>query len=133
MRVDLTARDLLRLQDVHPDLVKIIHKVAADSPLEFFIVEGKRSIEDEKKAVAAGKSQTLDSRHIFGLAVDIAVKVEGALTWDVKYYHQFADAFLATAASLAVPVVWGGSWKTLKDYDHFELNRAYYPNPKPQT
>ncbi len=130
MRVELTARDMLRLKGVHPDLVKIVNAVAADSPLDFFIIQGVRTEAEQLLNVQAGKSQTMNSRHIHGFAVDFGVRLNGALTWEHKYYEQLAAVFLARAASLNIPIVYGGAWKTLKDYDHVELNRNFYPDHK---
>lgn len=134
MTVNLTPRDMQRLEGVHPDLLRVIQKAAATSPMQFFVIEGLRTVEQEKANVAAGKSQTMDSRHLFGLAVDLGITINGVLTWDVPSYTKLADIMLAAAAALKIPIIWGGSWTTLKDYDHFELNRAFYPDsPQPQA
>lgn len=128
MTVNLTPRDMQRLHGVHPDLVKVIEKAAVTSPIQFFVIEGMRTEGQEEINVQNGKSQTMDSRHLFGLAVDLGITLNGVLTWDVPSYTKLADIMLAAAASLNIPIVWGGSWKTLKDYDHFELNRNFYPD-----
>lgn len=82
--------------------------------------------------VAEGKSQTMNSRHLSGLAVDLGAMINGVITWESKYYDQVSNAMLQSAAALNIPIVWGGSWITLKDLDHFELNRAYYKDAVPQ-
>lgn len=132
--MDLTARDLLRLQGVHPDLVKVVHAAAAKSLLPFFVIEGLRTAEQEALDVAAGKSKAKHSRHIGGFAVDLGITLSGVLTWEEKYYNQLSDIMLSVAANLKIPLVWGGSWTTLKDCDHWELNRNFYPDaPQPVT
>lgn len=46
-------------------------------------------------------------------------------TWPL--YRQQADAVKLVAYSLAVPIIWGGDWKTFPDGPHFELDRRVYP------
>ena len=67
------SRSLSRLEGVHPDLVKV-HKTAIVL-VDYTILEGKRSLEQQKENVRKGVSKTLDSRHLdepFALATDIA-------------------------------------------------------------
>src|ERR1017187_9408585 len=103
MIVNLTARDMERLAAVHPDLVAVVKKAAENSPVQFFVIEGLRTVNAEKANVAAGKSQTMDSRHLFGLAVDLGVTLDSVLTWAVPAYTQLADGMLAAAAALNIP------------------------------
>ena len=67
-----SQRSLDRLQGVHPDMVKLMTKSIEDSPYDFGITEGFRSSERQLTLVAEGKSQTKNSRHLTGHAVDIA-------------------------------------------------------------
>lgn len=109
----------------------MVKKCADISTLEFFVIEGLRTIEQEQADVAAGKSQTMHSRHLGGFAVDLGIMVDGALTWGPTYYQQLYSFMQAAATALSIPVVWGGSWKTLKDLDHFELDHNVYPDHTP--
>jgi peptidoglycan L-alanyl-D-glutamate endopeptidase CwlK len=126
MTFKLSERSLNNLEGVHPDLAKVVHRAIEITPYDFVIIEGLRSVEKEKAMVAAGKSQTMHSRHLTGKAVDFMALVNGKGTWETKYYEQIANAFLQAGAELNIPVVWGGSWKTIKDNDHIELNRNFY-------
>lgn len=117
---------------VHPDLIKVANRALELTAIDFGIIEGLRSVEKEREMVAEGKSQTMNSRHLTGHAIDFAAYIGNVLTWEEKYYNQIADAFLQAAAELKIPIIWGGSWVTLKDLDHIELNRAFYPDgPQP--
>jgi peptidoglycan L-alanyl-D-glutamate endopeptidase CwlK len=69
----------------------------------------------------------MNSRHLKGNAVDIAVFVDGKLTWDFKYYKQVSEHIKATAKLLDIPIIWGGDWKSFIDGPHYELDRRYYP------
>jgi peptidoglycan L-alanyl-D-glutamate endopeptidase CwlK len=125
----LSHRSRANLFGVHPDLVRVINRAIEISAVEFIITQGLRTAEQEEEAVASGHSETMHSRHLHGMAVDVAAIVGGAASWDWPHYMKIADAFLQAGAELNVAIVWGGSWKTLKDGCHFELNRAAYPDP----
>jgi peptidoglycan L-alanyl-D-glutamate endopeptidase CwlK len=116
-----------KLSQVHPDLQKVFNEAIKGSPLDFSITEGLRTKERQKELFDAGKSQTMNSRHITGKAVDIAVLVDGKLTWDFKYYQQAADHIKKVAKELGIDIVWGGDWQSFKDGPHFELHRSVYP------
>lgn len=116
-----------RLKGVHPDLVKVMRLAIARTPIDFTILEGLRTLARQKELLAAGATQTMNSRHLTGHAVDVAALVGGKVRWDWPLYEKLAAVILAAAKELSIPVVWGGSWKTLKDGPHFELDRKFYP------
>ncbi len=115
------------LKGVNSDLVKIVRRALQLSPVDFGITEGLRTVERQRQLVAAGKSQTMNSRHITGHAVDVFAYPTSAGSWEWKYYEQIATAFKQAAKELNIPVEWGGDWKTLKDGPHFQLPHAKYP------
>ena len=115
-----------RLKGVHPDMVKVMEEAIKESPLDFSITEGVRTLEKQKELFEAGKSQTMNSRHLKGFAVDIAVLVDGKITWEFSKYQIVADHIKKVAKNLNIPIVWGGDWVSFKDGPHFELNRSKY-------
>ncbi|EJY0635090.1 M15 family metallopeptidase [Salmonella enterica subsp. enterica serovar Schwarzengrund] len=115
------------LKGVNADLVKIVRRALQLSSVDFGITEGLRTVERQRQLVAAGKSQTMNSRHITGHAVDVFAYPTSAGSWEWKYYEQIAVAFKQAAKELNIPVEWGGDWKTLKDGPHFQLPHAVYP------
>jgi peptidoglycan L-alanyl-D-glutamate endopeptidase CwlK len=127
MTFALSQRSKDRLKGVHPDLVKVIEEAIKESPLDFSISEGLRTKERQKVLFDSGKSQTMNSRHITGHAIDFAVIKDGEVTWDFKYYQLVADHIKEVAKKLDVPVIWGGDWKSFRDGPHVELNRSKYP------
>ena len=126
MTFALSQRSKDRLKGVHPDLVKVIEEAIKESPLDFSISEGLRTKERQKVLFDSGKSQTMNSRHITGHAIDFAVIKDGEVTWDFKYYQLVADHIKEVAKALDVPIVWGGDWKSFRDGPHIELNRSKY-------
>lgn len=112
-----------RLAEVDPKLAELMRKVEAQHPDAFEIAEARRTPERQAQMVAEGKSQTYNSKHLTGNAVDIAmVGSDGKPNWDFEAYRPIADTAKATAAALGIPnFVWGGDWKTLKDGVHFQV------------
>jgi peptidoglycan L-alanyl-D-glutamate endopeptidase CwlK len=127
MTFSLSQRSKDRLKGVLPDLVKVIEEAIKESPLDFSISEGLRTKERQKVLFDSGKSQTMNSRHITGHAIDFAVIKDGEVTWDFKYYQLVADHIKKVAKELNVPITWGGDWVSFKDGPHVELNRSKYP------
>lgn len=127
MPFKFSARSEQRLQGVHPDLVKVVRRALELSTVDFVVVEGLRTLARQKELVKAGASQTLDSRHITGHAVDLAPYIAGQIRWDWPPFYKIAEAMKAAASELGVAVVWGGDWTTFKDGPHWQLDRRVYP------
>ncbi len=122
-----SQRSLSRLEGVHEDLVKVMLEAIKESPYDFGITEGVRTPERQKELYEGGLSRTMNSRHLTGHAVDIAVWVDGKVVWDFPKYQEVAEHIEKVAQTLNVPIIWGGRWRTLKDGPHFELDRKSYP------
>lgn len=125
----LDSRSLGFLSQVHEDLAKVIAESAVswNEPWIWKITEGKRTKERQAALVKLKLSQTMQSRHITGHAVDFAVFIDGLLTWDFKWYKKVAEHILATGKKLKIDVEWGGNWKTFKDGPHIQLSKGKYP------
>jgi peptidoglycan L-alanyl-D-glutamate endopeptidase CwlK len=123
----LGSRSRARLKGVHPDLVRVVELAITYSPHDFTITEGLRSVVRQRELKAAGASQTMNSRHITGHAIDFAVLMGGKVRWDWPLYGQVAEAFKRASKELNVPIIWGGDWKSLRDGPHVELRRREYP------
>ena len=123
----LGSRSRARLKGVHPDLVRVVELALTYSPHDFTITEGLRTVARQRELKAAGASQTMNSRHITGHAIDFAVLVGGKVRWDWPLYGQVAVTFKRAAKELNVPIIWGGAWKSLRDGPHVELDRKRYP------
>ena len=132
----LPQRSLDKLAQVHPDLQRTILAAAIDTPIQFIVTEGMRSYERQLELYRAKKSRTMNSRHLQGYAVDLAVwedldadKVVGVneLSWKFSKYEELARHILGVAKELQVDLRWGGDWPHFKDGPHFELSREAYP------
>jgi peptidoglycan L-alanyl-D-glutamate endopeptidase CwlK len=125
-----SQRSLDNLKGVHPDLVRVVTRALQTSPVDFTVLEGRRTLERQKELFKQGASKTLDSRHIQGMAVDLLPinpsTGKGEFDWDL--YHKLAPAVKEAAKAENVPIVWGGDWKSFMDGPHFELPKSVYPN-----
>lgn len=120
-----------KLVGLHPDLILVIGRAISISDTDFSIIEGRRTIEKQREYLAAGKSKTMNSRHLTGHAVDLAPWTHGTIDWESwQQFEKVAKAMKAASSDLGIPVDWGGDWKTFKDGPHFELLWSAYPaNP----
>lgn len=120
------------LKGVHPDLVELATRVIAISPIDFRVVDGLRTLAEEKKFKAKGASQTLNSMHLkqkdgFSHAIDFAVWYNGAVNFlRIDDFKTIGHIFETISPILHIPIAWGGDWHSLKDYGHIELDRRYY-------
>lgn len=123
----LSARSLKNLEGVHPDLVDVVKLAIKLTPVDFMVIEGLRTMKRQRELVARGASQTLNSRHLDGHAVDLAAWVDGTVRWDWPLYHKIAPAVKEAAREIGVPIEWGGDWTTFKDGPHWQLPFNSYP------
>lgn len=123
----LSKKSLDRLTGVHPDLVRVVKRAIEITPVDFAVLEGVRSKARQEQLVKAGASQTMNSRHLTGHAVDLGAYVSGSVRWDWPLYYKIADAVKQAAAELGVPIEWGGDWRKFKDGPHFQLPHKEYP------
>jgi peptidoglycan L-alanyl-D-glutamate endopeptidase CwlK len=123
---------LTSLSGIHPDLRRVIDRALQDSPLDFVVIEGLRTRKRQEQLVASGASQTINSRHLTGHAVDLlpldSTTGKGEFAWPL--YDKLGPAVKASAKKEGVPIVWGGDWTSFKDGPHFELDRRVYDNSK---
>lgn len=124
----LSKRSEENLRGVHPDLAKVVHRALEITDIDFMVIEGKRNEARQRQLVASGKSQTMNSRHLTGHAVDCAPLVNNQIPWnDWSYFNKVADAMMQAAKEAGVDIEWGGNWKTFKDGPHFQLTHKTYP------
>lgn len=127
----LGPRSKMRLNGVHPDLVKVVERAIQITTVDFTVLEGVRSVERQRALVDAGASWTMNSRHIpgpdgYAKAVDLGAWVDDQVDWSWPLYMEIAKAMKTAAKELKVPIVSGVDWK-VKDGPHHELNRKEYP------
>jgi len=110
-----------KMRGVHPALVQVMEAALPTSPFDFGVTSGLRTHAEQVELVARGSSKTMKSKHLEGLAIDIAVYNHGQLTWEMKYYEAVAAHIKHIAANLGIGITWGGDWKSFRDGPHYQL------------
>ncbi len=124
----LGKRSLSRLEGVHPDLVRVVHRAIKSTTCDFTVLEGVRTKARQLKLLQAGASKTMNSRHLTGHAVDLGAWVGGEVRWDWPLYYQIADAMrMMAAVEEGIKIEWGGDGRTFKDGPHCQLPWVEYP------
>lgn len=131
------------LVGVHPALVKVLNAAITDSPVDFSISEGVRTVRRQQQLYAQGRTTpgeivTHDdgvvhkSNHQakpdgYGHAVDLYPYVNGAIDYNdaPNRLKQISDHIKAVAHTQGVAITWGGDWtmavQHIVDRPHFEL------------
>lgn len=108
-----------RMSGVDPRLVAVMK--AARETIPFEITEGLRTRERQRYLVSTGKSRTMNSYHLRGKAVDVVAMPGGKVSWNLADYRAINAAVQKAAKAAGVTVTWGGSWKSIVDGPHFQL------------
>lgn len=117
MTYQLGKRSKDRLLGVDPRMVTVVEKAITISEQDFSVICGLRTVKEQEALVAKGASQTMKSKHLEGLAVDLMAYIDGG-RWELNLYDEIADAIRKAAVELEVNVRWGAAWhKTLNEWD----------------
>jgi peptidoglycan L-alanyl-D-glutamate endopeptidase CwlK len=127
MTYHLGKRSRARHEGVHPDLVRVVERAIEITPVDFTVIEGRRTKTRQRQRVKIGAARTMRSRHLTGHAVDLALWVDGTVRWDWPLFNPIAKAMKQAAKEMSVPIRWGGDWKRFKDGPHFQLQWKHYP------
>lgn len=106
----LSQRSIERLDGVDDRLVDVVCRAIEITTVDFGVTEGLRTIETQRQYVAAGKSQTMESKHLTGEAVDLMAYINGQACWELNVYDNIADAMKQAAIEKNVAIRWGAAW-----------------------
>lgn len=125
------------LAALHPDLAKVLLLFGKRSKIDTFLVETERSQKQAIRNQKSGVSWTTKSRHVctnnksrkaeaFDLAPCNAAGTK--IFWErIDLCKRMNVEIMAIARELKIPVEWGGDWKSVKDWVHWQLARRAYP------
>lgn len=132
-----SAKSLSYLNKCHPDIIIVCNELI--KYVDFTVLASTiRTVEEQKKFVAEGKSKTMDSKHLIGVKRDRSDAIDITpypVDWNNRErYCYLAGWFLAIAAQfynfgiIKSKFRWGGDWnmnnsfkdESFVDPEHFE-------------
>ena len=110
MTFKLSNRSLEKLEGVDDALVAVVRQAIGISKVDFGVICGMRTIQEQEALVAKGASQTMKSKHLEGKAVDLMAYIGSRASWELNLYDDIADAMAIASRDIGVPVTWGAAW-----------------------
>ena len=115
MSFRLSQRSMDRLEGVHPAMTGVVERAIQLTNIDFGVTQGVRTLDEQKANVAAGRSQTMQSKHLlqqtgFSHAVDVVAYVGSDVSWELNLYDNICDAFKQAAEETEASVKWGAAW-----------------------
>ena len=104
-----------RLEGVHPHMTAVVERAIQLTGVDFGVTQGVRTLDEQKANVAAGRSQTMASKHLlqddgFSHAVDVVAYVGPDVSWELNVYDDICDAFKEAAKEVGCSIKWGAAW-----------------------
>jgi len=106
----LSERSRGNLMRVDKRLVDVVKTAIQVTTVDFGVIQGIRTVEEQKILVEKGASRTMKSKHIEGLAVDLMAYINGRGSWELNLYDNIADAMKKAALENEVAIRWGAAW-----------------------
>jgi peptidoglycan L-alanyl-D-glutamate endopeptidase CwlK len=106
----LSDRSKSRLEGIEPKLIALTELAIDYTKIDFGVTCGMRTVAEQQELVDSGASQTMDSKHISGQAVDVVAYIGSRITWELNVYDDIADAFKIAAIETDTPIRWGAAW-----------------------
>jgi len=115
MAFKLSKRSLDKLEGVHPDMVATVKRAIELTTVDFGVTYGVRTLEEQKKLYASGRSQTMNSKHLiqdtgYSHAVDLVAYDGSNVVWELNVYDNIADAMAEAANEIGCSIKWGAAW-----------------------
>ena len=91
MTFRLSQRSMDKLEGVHPAMTGVVERAIQITDVDFGVTQGIRTFEEQQANVAAGRSQTMKSKHLlqddgFSHAVDVVAYVGPDVSWELNLY-----------------------------------------------
>ena len=115
MSFRLSQRSMDRLEGVHPHMTAVVERAIQLTGVDFGVTQGVRTLDEQKANVAAGRSQTMASKHLlqddgFSHAVDVVAYIGSDVSWELNVYDDICDAFKEAAKEVGCSIKWGAAW-----------------------
>ena len=124
----LSQRSKDKLSGVKTRLIAVVTSAIEHTTVDFGVIQGLRTLEEQKELVAKGASQTMRSKHLTGDAVDLMAYVGSRASGELYLYDVIADAIKKACINQSKQVTWGAAWhKKLNEWSGTseELMKTY--------
>ncbi len=120
-----SKRSQKHLKNINPALRRVCDRALLISPIDFTIIDGLRTLEEQKILLSKGKSKTMRSYHLVGRAVDFIPYISGKnRDNDLSAFAAVAKAFKMAAEELGERVTCGAiDW----GWDYYHVQLEPYP------
>mgnify|MGYP001249366304 CR=1 FL=1 len=106
----LSSKSKSRLEGCDDAIIAVTELAIEYTKIDFGVTCGLRTVEEQRELVDSGASQTMNSKHISGQAVDVVAYVGPRISWELNLYDDIADAFKIAGEELGVSLRWGAAW-----------------------
>jgi len=110
MTFKLSQRSLDKLEGVDERLIAVVDYAISVTKVDFGVICGLRTIEEQRELVSSGVSKTMNSKHLEGRAVDLMAYIGSRGSWELSVYDEIADTMKKGASSEGVAIRWGAAW-----------------------
>jgi len=136
----LSNRSHANLEGVDNKLITIVKLAIAETKIDFGVICGLRTIDEQRELFNKGASKTMESKHLSGYAVDLMAYAGSRASWELNLYDDIADAVAKASRLTRVPIRWGAAWHLddIGDYsgrmedamnDYIDLRRSQGRRP----
>ena len=115
----LSLKSMRRLDTVDKRLQDVVMTAITRTKVDFGVACGIRTQEYQKELVDSGASQTMDSKHLTGEAVDLVAYIGSRVSWEISLYDDIAEAVREACKEQDVSIRWGAAWNidSITDWD----------------
>jgi peptidoglycan L-alanyl-D-glutamate endopeptidase CwlK len=110
MAFQLSQRSLGRMDGIKNNLHSVVCSAIKVSNIDFGVICGLRTQEEQQALLAKGATQTNRSKHLTGDAVDLMAYIGSRGSWELNLYDDIADAMKQAAIDNDVKIRWGAAW-----------------------
>ena len=111
MTFKLSQRSLDKLEGVDEQLVATVKLAITVAKIDFGVICGLRTMEEQRVLVDKGASKTMRSKHLDGKAVDLMAYIGSRGSWELNLYDDIADAMQEAAVETGAVLRWGAAWQ----------------------
>ena len=110
MSFKLSQRSLDKMDGVDERLIAVAKLAIQNTSIDFGVICGLRTIEEQRVLFDKGASKTMASKHISGDALDLMAYIGSRGSWELNLYDNIGDAIIDAAREVGVGLRWGAAW-----------------------